>query len=115
MTDPTRFYSTQEVPYGYFSNFSPHGFELDGAWWPTSEHYFQAQKFAGTEREELVCQAPAPIDAARLGRDRTFPVRSDWEQVNDADGKGLNRLGTTLMDVRRVLRQQTTAPFPART
>ncbi|HKC73877.1 MAG TPA: NADAR family protein, partial [Chloroflexota bacterium] len=39
------FYSTREKPYGCFSNFSPHGFELDGVWWPTSEHYFQAQKF----------------------------------------------------------------------
>ena len=42
------FYGADEVPYGCFSNFSDHGFDLDGVWWPTSEHYFQAQKFAGT-------------------------------------------------------------------
>ena len=39
------FYSTTG-PYGGFSNFSHYGFELDGAYWPTSEHYFQAQIMA---------------------------------------------------------------------
>jgi N-glycosidase YbiA len=35
-----RFYRTNEVPYGAFSNFSKHGFTLDGAYWPTVEHYY---------------------------------------------------------------------------
>src|SRR5919199_3824193 len=77
------FYRTGEKPYGCFSNFSPHRFELDGAWWPTSEHYSQAQKFAGTPRAEEVRRARSPMDAARIGRDRRRPVRSDWEQVKD--------------------------------
>ena len=47
------FYSTRDE-YGCFSNFSQHGFELDGAWWTTSEHYFQAQKFAGTPHVEEI-------------------------------------------------------------
>ena len=46
-----KFYKVNEV-YGCFSNFSKHGFELDRKYWPTSEHYFQAQKFAGTEYAE---------------------------------------------------------------
>jgi predicted NAD-dependent protein-ADP-ribosyltransferase YbiA (DUF1768 family) len=29
-TEPIRFYSSREEPYGCFSNFSHHGFELDG-------------------------------------------------------------------------------------
>ena len=37
--------------YGYFSNFAHYDFELDGKRWMTSEHYFQAQKFFGTEYE----------------------------------------------------------------
>ncbi|SFE86879.1 conserved hypothetical protein, ribA/ribD-fused [Paenibacillus algorifonticola] len=40
--------------YGCFSNFSKHGFELGNKYWMTSEHYFQAQKFVGTEYEEQV-------------------------------------------------------------
>lgn len=76
------FYSTRDA-YGDFSNFSPHGFVLSGVWWPTSEHYFQAQKFAGTVHEEAVRQAKTPKEAAAIGRDRGRPLRADWEQVKD--------------------------------
>src|SRR5579859_8026383 len=77
------FYKQDEKPYGCFSNFSRHGFELDSAWWPTSEHYFQAQKFAGTPYVENVRIASSPKAAAELGRDRKLPLRPDWEQVKD--------------------------------
>jgi ribA/ribD-fused uncharacterized protein len=77
------FYSAQEEPYGCFSNFFPRGFTLEGRYWPTSEHYFQAQKFAGTSYEETIRQAKSPMIAARLGRSRRHPLRSDWEQVKE--------------------------------
>ncbi len=77
------FYSAREVPYGCFSNFSLHGFELDGLYWKTSEHYFQAQKFAGTPQLENIRIAPDPKTAADRGRNRSFPLRADWEQVKD--------------------------------
>ena len=80
--DTIYFYNTQGE-YGSFSNFSPHGFELDGMYWKTSEHYFQAQKFAGTEYVEQVRRAKTPKDAAELGRRRDLPLRRDWEQVKD--------------------------------
>jgi ribA/ribD-fused uncharacterized protein len=80
---PIYFYHQNEKPYGCFSNFSPHGFDLDGAWWPTSEHYFQAQKFAGTPHVETVRLAPTPMAAANVGRDRSLSLRADWEQVKD--------------------------------
>jgi ribA/ribD-fused uncharacterized protein len=77
------FYSTREEPYGCFSNFSAHGFTLDGVWWRTSEHYFQAQKFAGTEHVEQIRKATSPTVAARMGRSRKRPLRRDWEEVKD--------------------------------
>ena len=77
-----RFYRVNE-PYGEFSNFSPHPFELKSRVWPTSEHYFQAQKFAGTEHEEAVRMAQSPGIAARMGRSRERPLRPDWETVKD--------------------------------
>jgi N-glycosidase YbiA len=82
---PIYFYSTRGE-YGCFSNFSRHGFELDGLWWATSEHYFQAQKFVTTDREwfEKIREVKTPKDAARMGRDRPHPLRSDWEQVKDS-------------------------------
>lgn len=69
--------------YGCFSNFSRHGFELDGKYWVTSEHYFQAKKYIGTEYEEQVRMSSIPMEAANMGRDRSKPLRKDWEEVKD--------------------------------
>ena len=69
--------------YGCFSNFAHYGFELDGKWWMTSEHYFQAQKFCGTEYEEIIRLLDNPMKAAEMGRNRKLPLRADWEQVKD--------------------------------
>ena len=79
------FYSARESPYGCFSNFSRHGFELDGYWWMTNEHYFQAQKFAITDSIwfEKIRGAKTPKEAAKMGRSRQHPLRSDWEEVKD--------------------------------
>lgn len=76
------FYKINEE-YGCFSNFSHHGFELDGKWWRTSEHYFQAQKFYGTEYVEIIRLLDNPMKAAEMGRNRKLPLREDWEEVKD--------------------------------
>jgi ribA/ribD-fused uncharacterized protein len=77
------FYSTTG-DYGCFSNFSAHPIRLGGKKWPTSEHCFQAMKFAGTGREEEIRIAKSPSVAARMGRSRQHPLRNDWESVKDA-------------------------------
>lgn len=69
--------------FGCFSNFSAHGFKLDGQYWPSSEHYFQAQKFAGTDYATTIRLAKSPAIAARLGRSRKQPLRRDWEAIKD--------------------------------
>jgi N-glycosidase YbiA len=81
---PIEFYSVQDA-YGCFSNFSAHPISLDGKRWPTTEHYFQAQKFVGTDDAyaEEIRQATSPMIAARLGRSRKHPLRRDWESVKD--------------------------------
>lgn len=80
------FYKVNE-PYGCFSNFSPHGIDLQGIHWATVEHYYQAQKFVETADAALIPvihAAQTPEQAAALGRNRTRQVRSDWEQVKTA-------------------------------
>ena len=77
-----KFYKVTD-PFGCFSNFAPYPIESDGLIWPTSEHYFQAQKFAGTEFAEEIRRAKSPMIAARMGRDRSKPLRADWEQAKD--------------------------------
>jgi N-glycosidase YbiA len=97
------FYSTRDK-YGGFSNFSHHGFELDGEYWPTSEHYFQAQKFPETAHCEEIRQAKTPKDAATMGRDRSRPLRQDWEQVkDDIMRKAVLRKFETHADIREIL------------
>ena len=76
------FYKLKD-PYGDFSNFSRHPITLKGKVWPTTEHYFQAQKFAGTEHEEAVRLCDKPSAAAKMGRDRNLPLRLDWENVKE--------------------------------
>ena len=76
------FYSTRE-PFGEFSNFSSHGIELDGQYWPTTEHYFQAQKFADAEYREKIRGASSPKQAAEWGRSRAVPLRADWEAIKE--------------------------------
>ena len=74
------FYSTKDK-FGEFSNFSPHPIELDGTTWPTSEHFFQAQKFADGAHQEAIRNAKGAMVAARMGRDRSNKIKDDWEQI----------------------------------
>jgi len=76
------FYSTSGE-HGCLSNFYRVSIFLKGKRWPTSEHFFQAQKFSGTEHEEEVRMCKTPRQAADKGRSRKLPLRSDWESVKD--------------------------------
>ena len=78
--DSIQFYSVAD-DYGCFSNFAAYPIQLDGETWPTTEHYFQAQKFLDPHLQQAIRQAKSPMIAARLGRDRKKPLRSDWESV----------------------------------
>src|SRR4029078_11541315 len=78
-----RFYKVS-APHGEVSNFSAHPVELNSRVWPTSEQYFQAQKFAGTPYEEAIRQSNSPMIAARMGRSRKQPLRSDWETARES-------------------------------
>jgi len=83
---PILFYDPRD-PYGFFSNFSRHQVQIYGRKWQTSEHAFQAMKFH-PHRPDLVTQvfeATSPSKAAALGRDRTLPLRTDWDEP--VDGK----------------------------
>lgn len=82
MPKTIEFYSTRDA-YGCFSNFSRHPVHIGGKRWPTTEHYFQAQKFVGTYHEEEVRHAHTAGESARMGRERSRPLRKDWEEVKE--------------------------------
>jgi len=75
------------------SNFPHYPFELDGREWPTTEHYFQAMKFGpyedaeghlhpgSPEVVERIRAAATAMGAAKMGRNRQYPLRPDWDQA----------------------------------
>jgi ribA/ribD-fused uncharacterized protein len=69
--------------FGEFSNFAPYPIALKGKQWPTTGHFYHAQKFAGTNREEEIRRARSPAEAARMARDPRYVVRPDWSMVKD--------------------------------
>jgi ribA/ribD-fused uncharacterized protein len=76
--DRINFYKEGEA-YGYFSNFYASAIHFKGRDWRTTEHYYQAMKFEGTPREELIRSVLTPHEAAALGRDKSVEMRPDWE------------------------------------
>ena len=78
--DIVNFYSVSDE-FGEFSNFAGFPIKLDGKLWPTTEHYFQAQKFEDQVYREKIRKTASPMIAARLGRSRKQPLRRDWEAV----------------------------------
>ena len=144
MKRPIYFYSKLD-DYYELSNFAPFGFEEDGVYWPTVEHYFQAQKFSDSAYRERIRNAGSPKQAKALGRSRKLPIRENWDEVREdvmlhalrlkfahpkprsvllgtrqrtlverspydaywgcgRNGKGTNRLGELLMQLRGELR-----------
>jgi ribA/ribD-fused uncharacterized protein len=92
---PILFYNKGE-PYYEFTNFwDKHPIKLDGKIWPTSEHYFQAQKYTGNVNEELLKEAIRKIPTANEvyqvinGKKHHIykdlfqkGIRPDWKKVN---------------------------------
>ena len=82
-TSPILFYSVGEE-FGNFSNFAPFPIKIGGRLWPTSEHYFQAQKFTDQSHIKKICSTSSPMAAARLGRSRKIRIKKTWEKSKDS-------------------------------
>ena len=82
MNKPIYFFSKTDKYYE-LSNFAPFGFELSGVFWPTVEHYFQAQKFHDTEYRERIRLSMSPRQAKALGQTRKIKIRSDWNAAKE--------------------------------
>lgn len=74
------FYGPHE-PNGYLGNWYPAAIYMKGKIWPTAEHYYQAQKMAETEYEEICRRLGSPREAFEITRRPDVPIRKDWDQV----------------------------------
>ncbi len=67
------------------SAFSRHAFELDGAEWPSAEHYYQAMKFTDAELQARIRAASDPAEARKQARQfarrHKRALRKDWEKM----------------------------------
>lgn len=77
-----RFYSKSET-HREFSNFAPFPVELDGLTWPSTEHYYQAQKFSDADLREQIRKAAQPVIAKSLADKYKDRIRADWDAVKD--------------------------------
>src|SRR5262245_53046548 len=103
MPEVIHFYSVAD-DHGCFSNFAPYPVRLDGKVWPTTEHYFQAQKFQDATHQEAIRRVKSPMIAARMGRDRKRPLRRDWESVKvEVMRRAVRAKFTQHADLRNVL------------
>jgi ribA/ribD-fused uncharacterized protein len=144
-TGMIQFYNKDE-PYYEFTNFYKRVVHIDDKDWPTTEHYYQAQKFTESAVKEHIRRMRTPREAFNFGRGHRID-RSDWNEIKEdimrialfhkfdqhqdlrekllstgnkrlvehtsrdsywgdgGDGKGKNRLGNLLMEVRQNLRK----------
>lgn len=86
-TGEIRFYNRGE-PYYEFTNFYESPITLDGKVWPTTEHYFQAQKFPGRpDIQEAIRTATSARAVFDLANSQTGTykglIRADWIAVSN--------------------------------
>lgn len=82
--DNTKNYTLSRLdPTHPLASYSRHGFELDGAEWPSVEHYYQAMKFEDTAYREQIRNAPHPADVATLGKSKKHGRRKEWDQLRE--------------------------------
>ena len=83
-------FSTQERPTRYVSmsdptdplaSWSKHGFDLDGAHWPSVEHYFRAMGFEDPLLREEIRALDHPAKAEKLARKHRRRLRKDWDKL----------------------------------
>lgn len=76
-------FSSQSDSYREFSNFSAFPVDCDGLHWPTTEHYYQAQKFDDPDLRAMIRNASQPLAAKTIADKHRARMRPDWDTVKD--------------------------------
>jgi ribA/ribD-fused uncharacterized protein len=79
--EPEPLYVSRSDQTNPLSSFSPHGFQLDDADWPTVEHYFQGMKFEAPEQRAAIRDTASPEEAKKLAEGHARAVRKNWKTI----------------------------------
>lgn len=60
---------------------SEHGFDLDGAHWPSVEHYYQGMKFEDADVRERIRTSPHPRDCVKVAKRYKKRGRKAWNAL----------------------------------
>lgn len=84
--------------------FFHHSIYLAGKEWKSVEHYYQAQKFAGTELEEAIRSASSAAEAKEISRFNRNKRVKNWNSVKlDVMYKALRAKFTQHEDLKKLL------------
>lgn len=82
-TSAIHFYHSDQV-WGELSNFSPHPIFLKNIIWQTVEHYYQAQKFRGSNLENKIHSADSPMQAKEIAHLNREKYNSEkWQEIKE--------------------------------
>jgi ribA/ribD-fused uncharacterized protein len=84
MTEPIYFYDPDE-DWGFLSNMSFYGFDVEGRIWRTAEHYYQAHKFV--QHKELflkIAGTKDPFEAKSIAADNADKCPQGWYEDGQA-------------------------------
>jgi ribA/ribD-fused uncharacterized protein len=77
------YHVSRSDPLSPLSGYSKHGFELDGDFWPSVEHYYQGMKFDAGDLRSAVRDVDHPAKAAKLAGKNRKSIRKDWKKVKE--------------------------------
>ena len=77
------YFYTQNQEWAEFSNFAPFGIEMNGLWWSTVEHYYQAMKFEDEAYSDKIRKSKTPKEAIGLGKNRNIRIKDNWDEIRN--------------------------------
>lgn len=72
-------YAAGQEHLAHFSNFSADPVVYQGKPYKTSEHAFQSYKPLLKKDSERIAACDTPMECAKMGRDRSIPIKEDWD------------------------------------
>lgn len=77
------YFYKEKGPLGYLASYSKYGFKYHGIYWPTLEHYYQAQKFSDEDIQRKILNASTPKEASQIGRNRNYKIKQNWDDIRN--------------------------------